>query len=104
MRFFQIIITIIIIIIIIIIVIIAKQLRNRKNTQSYAQASNNFIRAQALNKSILFLTFSEATEELRKILSSITNTDKELSFPIERCQKWIICQNANIFKKFYEYV
>ena len=33
-------------------------------------------------------------EELRKGLNSITNTDKELSFLIERCQKWIICQNA----------
>ena len=32
------------------------------------------------------------------------NTDKELSFVIERCQKWIICQNANIVKKFYEYI
>ena len=43
-------------------------------------------------------------EELRKRLSSITNTDKELSYLLERCQKWIICQNANVVKMFYEYV
>ena len=43
-------------------------------------------------------------EELRKGLSSIMNTDKELAFLIERSQKWIIYQNANIVKKFYEYV
>ena len=43
-------------------------------------------------------------EELRKGLSSITNTDRKLPFLNERCQKWIICQNANIVKKFYEYV
>ena len=36
-------------------------IRNRKNTQSYMQALCNFIKAQALNKSISFLTFSEAT-------------------------------------------
>ena len=38
-----------------------KQLRNRKNTQNYVQASTNFTKTQALNKSILFSTFSEAT-------------------------------------------
>ena len=43
-------------------------------------------------------------EELRKGLSSITNTDEELSFLIERCQKWIICQNANVVKKCNEYM
>ncbi len=42
-------------------------------------------------------------EELKKDLRNLTNTDKELTFLIERCQKWIICQNANIVKTFYEY-
>ena len=53
---------------------------------------------------IVFDFLERYHEELRKGLSSITNTGKELSFLIERCQKWIICQNANIVKKFYEYV
>jgi len=43
-------------------------------------------------------------EQLRKDLRSITNTDKELNYLIERCQKWIMSQNVNIVKKFYEYV
>ena len=37
-----------------------KQLRNRKNTQNYVQASHNFVKTEALNKLILFSTFSEA--------------------------------------------
>ena len=37
-----------------------KAARNRKNTQSYVPALKNFMKARALNKSILFLTFSEA--------------------------------------------
>ena len=56
-----------------------------------------------LNKSMLFSNFVGGyREKLRKGLSSITNTDKDLSFLIERCQKRIICQNANIVKKFYD--
>ena len=43
-------------------------------------------------------------EQLRNDLRSITNTDKELSYLIERCQKWILSQNVNIVKKFYEFV
>ena len=43
-------------------------------------------------------------EQLRNNLRSITNTDKELSYLIERCQKWILSQNVNIVKKFYEFV
>ena len=35
--------------------------KKQGNTQNYVQASNNFIKTQALNKSILFSTFSEAT-------------------------------------------
>ena len=43
-------------------------------------------------------------EQLRNDLRSITNADKELSYLIERCQKWILNQNVNIVKKFYEFV
>ena len=39
---------------------------------------------------------------IRNDLRSITNTDKELGY--ERCQKWILNQNVNIVKKFYEFV
>ena len=60
------------------------------------------IRVKQIN--IVFDFLAGHHEKLRKGQSSITNTDKELSFLIERCQKWIICQNANIVKKFYEYV
>ena len=35
-------------------------------------------------------------EQLRNDLRSITNTDKELSYLIERCQKWNLSQNVNI--------
>ena len=42
-------------------------------------------------------------EQLRNDLRSITNTDKELSYLIERCQKWILSQNVNIVKKFYDF-
>ena len=41
-------------------------------------------------------------EQLRNDLRSITSTDKELSYLIESCQKWILSQNVNIVKKFYE--
>ena len=41
---------------------------------------------------------------LMKDLSIITNSDKETLCLIQRAQKWIICQNANIVKQFYEYV
>ena len=40
-------------------------------------------------------------EQLRNDLRSITNTDKELGY---RCQKWILSQNVNIVKKFYEFI
>ena len=43
-------------------------------------------------------------EQLRNGLRSITNNDKELSYLIEHCQKWILSQNVNIIKKFYEFV
>ena len=44
-------------------------------------------------------------EQLRNDLRSIImNTDKELGCLIERCQKWILSQNVNIVKKFYEIV
>ena len=43
-------------------------------------------------------------EQLRNGLRSITYTDKEHSYLIERCQKWILGQNVNIIKKFYESV
>ena len=43
-------------------------------------------------------------EQLRNDLRSITNTGKELGYLIERCQKWILSQNVNIIKKFYEFV
>ena len=43
-------------------------------------------------------------EQLRTDLRTITSTDKEVSYLIERCQKWILSQNVNIVKKFYEYV
>ena len=43
-------------------------------------------------------------EQLRNDLRSIANADKELSNLIERCQKWILSQNVNIVKKFYEFV
>ena len=46
-------------------------------------------------------------EQLRNDLRSITNTDKELSYLIERSQKWILSQNVDntcIIKKFYEFV
>ncbi|XP_031571639.1 uncharacterized protein LOC116305807 [Actinia tenebrosa] len=42
-------------------------------------------------------------EQLRKDLRTITNTDREVNFLIERCQKWILSQNVNIVKTFYEY-
>ena len=41
--------------------LLTKHLRKRKHTQSYVQASNNFTKAEELQKSILFLTFLEAT-------------------------------------------
>ena len=43
-------------------------------------------------------------ERVRNDLGSITSTDKELSYLIERCQKWILSQNVNIVKKFYEFI
>ena len=43
-------------------------------------------------------------EQLRNDLRSITDTDKELGYLIQRCQKWILSQNVNIVKKFYEFV
>ena len=43
-------------------------------------------------------------EQLRNDLKSITNTDKDLGYLIEHCQKWILSQNVNIVKKFYEFV
>ena len=43
-------------------------------------------------------------EQLRNDLRSITSNDKELSYLIERCQKWILSQNVNIVQKFYEFV
>ena len=41
-------------------------------------------------------------EQLRNDLRSILSTVKELSYLIERCQKWILSHNVNIVKKFYE--
>lgn len=38
------------------------------------------------------------------MIRSIKNTDKELGQLIERCQTWILSQNVNIVKKFYEFV
>ena len=43
-------------------------------------------------------------EQLGNDLRSITNTDKEPGYLIERCQKWILNQNVNIVRKFYEFV
>ena len=43
-------------------------------------------------------------EQLRNYLKSITNTDKDLGYLIEHCQKWILSQNVNIVKTFYEFV
>ena len=43
-------------------------------------------------------------ERVRNDLGSITSTDKELSYLVERCQKWILSQNVNIVKKFYEFI
>ena len=43
-------------------------------------------------------------EQLRNDLKSITNTDKELGYLTECYQKWILSQNVNIVKKFYEFV
>ena len=43
-------------------------------------------------------------EQLRNDLRSITNTDKELGYLVERCQKLILSQNVNTVKKFYEFV
>ena len=42
--------------------------------------------------------------ELNLDLWSITSTGKELSYLIERCQKWILSQNVYIVKKFYKFV
>ena len=53
---------------------------------------------------IVFDLFGGHHEQLRNDLRSITSTDKELSNLIERCQKWILSQNVNIVKKFYEFV
>ena len=53
---------------------------------------------------IVFDFLGRHHEQLRNDLRSIMNTDKELSYLIERCQKWILSQNVNIVKKFYEFV
>ena len=57
-----------------------------------------------LNLSIVFDFLGGHHEQLNNDLRSITNTDKELGYLIERCQKWILSQNVNIVKKFYEFV
>ena len=53
---------------------------------------------------IVFDFLGRHHEQLRNDLRSITNTDKELGYLIECCQKWILSQNVNIVKKFYEFV
>lgn len=54
------------------------------------------------NNNIVFDFFGGYQAELRKELRSITNTHKEFFFVIESCQEWIIYQDANIVKKFYQ--
>ena len=78
-----------------------KELLRTKMVEKYAKQLYKNTSVKQIN--IVFDFLGGYHEELRKGLSSITNTDKELSFLIERCQKWIIFQNANIVK-FYEHV
>ena len=51
------------------------------------------------NNNIVFDFLGGHHEQLRNDLRSITNTDKELGYLIERCQKLILSQNVNIVKK-----
>ena len=90
---------------IIIIIIIADKTakKQEKYTELRAGIKQLYKNTSVEQINIVFDFLEGYHEELRKGLGSITNTDKELSFLIKRCQKWIFCQNANIVKKFYEY-
>ena len=56
-----------------------------------------------INYFIVFDFLGGHHEQLRNGLRSITNTDKQMSYLIERSQKWILSKNVNIVKKFYEF-
>ena len=82
-----------------------KQLRNRKKYTELCAGSKLLYKNTSVKQiNIVFNFIGGYHGELRKGLISIMNTDKGLCFLIERRQKWIICQNANIVKKFYEHV
>ena len=52
---------------------------------------------------VVFDFLADHHKELTNELKTIVDNDKEVPYLIERCQKWIISQNANIVKTFYEY-
>ena len=61
------------------------------NNNNSNNNNNNLFNTSVTQINIVFDFFGGYHEELRKGQSSITNTDKELSFLTERCQKWIEC-------------
>ena len=81
-----------------------KKKKKEKYTELRAGIKQLYKNTSVKQITIVFDFLGNYHEELRKGLSSITNTNKELSFLIKRCEKWIICQNANIVKTFYVYV
>ena len=96
----------IIIIIIIKAIIIAERLEEKqaKYIELRARIKRGYKSIGVYQINIVFDFLGGHHEQLRCDLRSITSTDKELSYVIERCQKWVLSQNVNIVKKFHELV
>ena len=64
--------------------------KNKQNTELRAGIKREYKTTSVYQINIVFDFLGGHHEQLRNYLRSITNTDKELSYLIERCQKWIL--------------
>ena len=76
--------------------------KQTKYTEQRSSIKREYKSTGVYQINIVFDFLGRHHDQLRNDLRSITNT--ELSYLVERCQKWILSQNVNIVKKFYEFV
>ena len=73
--------------------------KNDKYTELRAGLRSMYQNATVKQINVVFDFLAGHQQELTNELKTIVANGKEVPYLIERCQKWMISQNANIVKK-----